>query len=253
MKTYRYKLLYVALTIGTLTAAYLQQGCAGTVQGDLVGRPDIFAETLRDLPEGPERDFLQQWYTVMKIVEPQNSAIFITVSQLDATQSAAKADSLIRFWWRQKDLEFRPDTPDSNEWLATMRERVDYCNSEYRQRDRYRYWSDMRAQAVILHGPPEQITTEEGKCWDRFYGWVAGHCTLYYLEWDKGTIRLGFEDKDGDDYTDEVVPVPEDVPLIGQGTDPQSIEKGYAYFRGMKDAKRGAISHVFYRGTGQKA
>ncbi len=202
--------------------AVLQLGCSGAVEGDLLERPDIFAETLRKIPDQQQRDFFLKWYTVMKIVEPQDNPLFATISQIDATEHAAKADSLFRFWWRQKDLQYRPDTPDSNEWLATMRERMEYCDSEYRTGDRYRYWNDMRAQAVILHGPPEQITTSENECWDRFQGFYPGNCEIYYLEWDKGTVRLGFLDNDGDGYTDRLVPTPEDIPLTGARSDPYS-------------------------------
>lgn len=227
MKTQVYRRSYAVFVaaIAAVTGAgilSLAAGCAGTVEGDLFERPDIFAKSLGDLPRGEQRDFFHQWYTVMKIVEPEDYALFVSLSQLDAVENTAKADSLIRFWWKQKDLEFRPDTPDSNEWLATMRERIDYCNSEYASGDRYRYWYDMRAQAIILNGPPEQITTEEGQCWDRFSGYYAGPCDIYYLEWDRGAIRLGFQDDDGDGYTNDIVPLPEDVPLTGRRGAPQS-------------------------------
>jgi hypothetical protein len=211
------------LMAGLLAAAELMSGCAGTVQGDLLERPDIFAQTLRKLPDQQKRDFFLQWYTVMKIVEPQGSPLFINMSQLDAVKNEAKADSLIHFWWRQKDLENRPDTPDTNEWLGTMKERIAYCNSQYHTGDRYRYWNDMRAQAIILHGPPDQITTVEDSCWDRFQGFYPGTCEIYYLDWDGGTVRLGFIDSNGDGYTDHMVPAPEDIPLTGTRLDPLTM------------------------------
>ncbi len=54
------------------------------------------------------------------------------------------------------------------------------------------------------------------------------------------------------DYLSEFI-----EPVLGElanaaDVEPERIEKGFACFRSMKEAKSGAISHMFYRGTGYK-
>ncbi|OGC75790.1 MAG: hypothetical protein A2145_00555 [candidate division Zixibacteria bacterium RBG_16_40_9] len=177
------------------------------IVGNLKADENIFKKSLKYLPENKQEKLLQI-YNLFRIIDPKG--VFKELQKLDASSDSAKIDSLVEEYFKEMDLNTRPDTPDKNEYKEEIMKRVEYCNQYFSTLLFWDSW-DMRAEAVLKIGIPDQNYQMDTLCWtDRKTTIVDSieKCWVYYLEWMKNNINLAYQDDDRDGVPDRSVPHP---------------------------------------------
>ncbi len=168
---------------------------------------NIFKKSLKYLPENKQEKVLQI-YNLFRIIDYRG--VFKELQKLDASSDSVEIDSLVEEYFKQMDLNTRPDTPDRNEYKEEIMKRVEYCNQHFSTLLFWDSW-DMRAEAVLKIGIPDQNYQMDTLCWtDRKKTVVDSieKCWVYYLEWVRNNINLAYQDDDGDGVPDRSVPHP---------------------------------------------
>ena len=135
-------------------------------------------------------------YRFFEFVDPDG--VFRKLQNLDPTDDSLEIKYITEEFYKRKDLETRPDTPDINEYRIEMGKRIEHCDMKYRNPALGRVW-DIRAKHVLNLGIPIHEWPEyDNACWvgGQFKGPNASKCDQYFMEWPGG-LWLGFEGKAG--------------------------------------------------------
>lgn len=227
-----------------LTIPFLFCGCAA-LQFQIKGleyKSETYLESLRYFPtktedERAEKAEAVKLYCFFKELaeskSPKDSLVRQTFKQLqrmNAWTDSGEITAVIEAFKKKIDMETHPETPHLNEWWKEHWEtRADYCNNRYLiyYDLGYEYW-DMRAGWVLRLGIPDDDHCETDICWTEIkkpppYPIL---CYKYYMQWTASRIFLAFQDDNGDDHPDRIIPH-KDFDIMGnQSKSEQMLSQG---------------------------
>ncbi len=149
-----------------------------------------YIQQARNITHIEKRNEAYETYRLFEILDKDGA--FKKIKELDPVKDSLKIKSIIDEFWKRKDLETRPDTPNKNEYKQSIMDRVTHCDKRYSTQVFGMVW-DNRAEPVIKHGIPDiEGLEEEVPCWVG-----KGTCDQYYMEWVGKGIKLGFEGRSG--------------------------------------------------------
>ena len=173
---------------------------------DARSEKEIFLRTLKRFPMESKRKMEElKFYRFLEAIKSDSTAgaFFSILQATDATDSV-KVDSLKSVFYKRKDLETWPDTPDTNEWRGEALKRMDYCDKNYSSPFFGQVWNIM-AKPVLLYGPPDEKWEEEDTCWALLGLSNPPQCAIYYMRWIKIGYSAAYQDRDGDGIPDEQI------------------------------------------------
>lgn len=171
---------------------------------------NAFRHSLRHLSL-EERD---HWRRIAEFIEIADPDLFKQIKLLSATTDSATIMTLVEAYYRRMDLEYNPETPDTNEWLGEMQKRIDYCDAHYTGPGVLgRHW-DPRAVAAIKRGPPDYEYDYTATCRS-----VGGRsqltCTIFVQEYADGT-SLCYQGGISEAHPTDMIPCSPDCDLSSE-------------------------------------